>query len=120
MCLRRTKQLFRKMILVVEIDGTVDVAAIKLILKPAINYNCFVKPIFVIALEHRYQCLLADPRKTVWFVIWDEIWKAELMALINIHDCVKGTLRLLCLHYVRGMLEHTQRSSELFPGTLSG
>lgn len=107
------EELVGELLLVVEINGMLDVPAIVFILKAAVDYEYSVVVGAVFGVQNVDHGVLRDARETVGFIIRDEAGEfGEGMGLVNVHDGSQIRLRLksvvLLLHHVVGVLKHAE------------
>lgn len=83
------KELTREQLFVIVIDSTVNMPAIELILKPAIDDHPLIKLTVEFSIQNRQQGLLGDSRNAVRLTFLEEMRQCWLMEFVNVHDRVK-------------------------------
>lgn len=82
------EQLRGEEVLVVVVDGTIDVAALVLILETAVNDHLLVELVTVLAVQEVDHGFSRDPGDGVGGVIGQEVRQEGLLNLVGIHAAV--------------------------------
>lgn len=112
------KQVTSQLVLVIEVDGSVDVTTLVLVFKPAINHHVLIVLVLVLAIEHIYEGIAADPGNAIRLTFLEEVWKNRARNLVDIHDGLKTAswaIVFLIFHEIAWILEHAEGSPKLLP-----
>jgi hypothetical protein len=112
----RGEKLLDERFLVIMVDGAIYMTTFVLIFETAVNHADVVIEMVELTIQHINQCLLFNPGKAIRLIITDEMGQLKGMGVIHVHDRLESTrsiVRGFLLHYVLGMLKHTQRPAEL-------
>lgn len=110
--LGRSEQLTRKFLLVVVIEGAVDVAALILILEAAVNDHDVVEAVIELPVKKFKQSVLANARQSVRLILTDEVRKLGGGRTVHVGDrlegCICRYLGLFFGNHICRVLKHTQ------------
>lgn len=84
------EKLVGKDVLVVVIEGAVDVAAIVLVLETAVDHLLLIVVAIILSVEDLDKSVTSDAWNAILISIWIEVWKDWLVDFINVHDGVEG------------------------------
>lgn len=113
------EELLSQLLLVVEVESTLDVASVVLVFETAIDDVDAVVVSVVVAVENIEESVLLDPRQAIGLIFGEEVRKLGLVDLVHVHVHLRrvGLIVLATvLHDIVGMLEHTERATDLLPG----
>lgn len=114
---RGSEEVGNQKVLVVVVDGAVDVATIVLVLEAAVDDELVIVSLVVLSIENVQQCLAFYARNVVALSFGKEMGQDGLGGLLNIHHRreSRGCWRLLLLglHHLPRVLEHAQRAAVL-------
>jgi hypothetical protein len=107
-------------ILVVEINGPINVAALIFIFEAAVDYHSTVISVIIFSIDHVDENAVADPRETVGLVLRGEVWQMQLRNRVDIgyglDDGTRCQTRILVpLENILWVLKHTERASTQLP-----
>ena len=114
------EQILGQLVLVVVVDGTVDVAAVVLVLEAAVNDQNLVVVRAVVAIEDVDESVLLDAGKAVGLFLVEEVRKLLLVGLVEVHRDGRRRVDvrvvvLLAIDDIVGVLEHAKRTAHLLP-----
>lgn len=113
------EELLSQLLLVVEVESTIDVASVVLVFETAIDDVDTVVVSVVVAAENIEESVLLDPRQAIGLIFREEVRKLGLVDLVHVHIHLRrvGLIVLATvLHDIVGMLEHAERTTNLLPG----
>src|SRR5947207_6838228 len=103
------KQLFGQFLLVVEVFRPIDMAAIVLIFKAAVNKHGLVVEMAVVAVEDANDSVVIDSRQASRLVHGNKMRQLQFVSVINIHNRLQATgaaILSVLLYHIARMLEH--------------
>lgn len=110
--LHRAEQLTGKLVLVIKIEGTVDMAALILVLESAIDNHDMVEPVIELPIQKLDECALVDARQVVRLFLGDEVRKLKAWRTFHVTDrldgCICRYLGLFFGDHISRVLKHTQ------------
>lgn len=110
--LGRAEELTSKLLLIIVVDGAIDVPALVLVLEAAIDDHDVVKAVVELSVQKFEEGALVDARHFVRLILGDEVRKLQSGRTFEVTDGLKGCIcRYLCLlfgHHIRRVLKHTQ------------
>lgn len=114
------EQIRGQLVLVVVIDGTVNVATVVLVLETAVNDQDLVVVRVVVAIEDVDKSVLLDAGEAVRFFLVEEVRKLGFVGLVEIHRDGRRRVDvrvvvLLAIDDIVGVLEHAKRTAHLLP-----
>jgi hypothetical protein len=114
------EQVLGQLVLVVVVDGAVDVATVVLVLEAAVNNQDLVVVRAVVAIEDVDECVLLDAGEAVRLFLVEEVRKLLLVGLVEVHRD-RGrrvdvrVVVLLAIDDIVGVLKHAKRTANLLP-----
>jgi len=114
------EQILGQLVLVVVVDGTVDVATVVLVLEAAVNDQDLVVVRAVVAVEDIDESVLLDAGEAVRLFLVEEVGKLLLVGLVEVHGDGRRRVDvrvvvLLAIDDIVGVLEHAKRTAHLLP-----
>ena len=117
---RSQEQVGGEKVLVVIVDGSVDMASVVLVLEAAVNHHLLREMLAVLAVQDVQHSAPRDAGNAAILPLGEKMRYDGLVGFFHVHDGLESRGRrrglLLGLHDVAGVLKHAERSSELFPG----
>lgn len=115
------EQVLGQLVLVIVVDGAVDVATVVLVLEAAVNDQDLVVVRVVVAIENADEGVLLDTRKAIRFFLVDEVRELGLVWLVEVHRDGRRrvdvrVIVLLAIDDIVGVLKHAKRTAHLLPG----
>ncbi len=98
-------------------------AAIVLIFKAAVNKHGLVVEMAVVAVEDANDSVVIDSRQASRLVHGNKMRQLQFVSVIHIHNRLQATgaaILSVLLYHIARMLEHAERSSELFSRSWEG
>lgn len=110
--LHRAKQITGKLVLVIIVEGAVDVTAFVFILETAVDDHDVVETVIELPIQKLDECALVDARQVVRLFLGDKVRKLEAGRTFDVADGLKGCIcRYLGLFFddhIRRVLKHAQ------------
>jgi hypothetical protein len=114
------EQILGQLVLVVVVDGTVDVATVVLVLETAVNNQDLIVVRAVVAIKDVDERVLLDARKAIRLFLVEEVRKLLLVGLVEVHRDGRRRVDvrvvvLLAIDDIVGVLKHAKRTTNLLP-----
>lgn len=110
--LHGAKQLTGKLVLVIKVEGAVDVTALILVLETAIYNHDTVETVIELPIQKLDECALVDARQVVRLFLGDEVRKLKAWRTFHVTDGLEGCIcRYLGLFFgdhITRVLKHAQ------------
>lgn len=111
------EQSFSKLLLVAEVQSTLDMSPIVLILEATINDHFVVIAMIIGAIKDLHESRMVNTRKAFWLV-GRKVRKLEGRSIINVHHGLQPTrlvplLVLFRIHHITRVFEHAERTTKL-------
>jgi hypothetical protein len=106
------KQITGQLVLIIIVQGTIDVATLILVLETTVDNHDMVEAVAEFSIQKLDECALVDARQVVRLLLGDKVRKLKAGRTVDIAGRLKGCicryLGLFLRNYIGRMLKHTQ------------